>query len=297
MKKSPVHRDVSLPRAHLKLLLCHACAITCACAALESPSTALPKDMTDQELVNTLNSGDARQRAEACKRLGDGKNTLAIPQIGQVAEKDPSLDTREACIQALAKMGTPDSAEILRRIASSDPNESMRLEALDALQKVDTEEQSSPVVIQILLNDRSVRVRKEAAGIIGEQRWKSGIPALAEVAKSNAPLELRTECLEQLLRMGDPAANAVIYEILEQSTSVDMRRKAAELLADHPPASAFEPLCQALNDQDEGVASDAVKGLLKLGDKSAAPILRNAAQRHTGKLADKMNEAADKLSK
>ncbi len=270
----------------------------CACAgALESSSMALPKDMSDKELVSTLSSGDARQRAEACERLGESKSSLAVSQIGQVAQNDSSLKVREECIEALAKIGGPESANVLRKIAASDPNEAMRLEALDALDEVDTEELAIPVVIQILKNDNSIRVRKEAADLIGGQKWKSGIPALAEVAKSNAPLELRRDCLKQLFKMGDPAGYAVVYEILQQSDSVDMRRQAADLIEENPPASAFDPLCQALNDQDDKVAEKAVDGLVKLGDKSAAPVLREAAKKRSGKLAEKMDEAADKLSK
>ncbi len=270
----------------------------CACAgAMEKSSMALPKDMSDKEMVDTLSSGDARQRAEACERLGEAKSSLAVSQIGQVAQSDSSLQVRQACVAALAKIGGPESAGILRKIAASDTNEEIRLEALGALDEVDTEELAIPVVIQILKSDSSINVRKEAAELIGEQKWKSGIPALAEVAKSNAPLELRRDCLKQLFQIGDPAAYAVVYDILQQSDSVDMRRQAAELLKDKPPASAFRPLCQALNDQDEKVAEDATEGLVKLGDKSAAPVLQEAAQKRTGKLAEKMNEAAEKLSK
>lgn len=266
--------------------------------ALQGAALALPKNMTDQELVNTLSSGDARERAEACERLGDQKNTLAIPQVGQAAEKDSSIKVRETCIEALSKMPGPESAAVLRRIAATDPNEAMRLEALDGLEEVDTEEAAIPIVVQILKNDSSVRVRKEAAELIGEQKWKSGIPALAEVARSSgAPLELRRACLEELFEMGDPSAYAVVYEILHSSDAVELRRKAASMIEKHPPASAFQPLCQALDDPDKEVAGDAVKGLVKLGDKSAAPYLREAAQKRSGKLAKKMKEAADKLSK
>lgn len=296
MRKSTWHIEGALRRGRLKIVMMGLFA--CACAgAMENTSMALPKDMSDKELVDTLSSGDARQRAEACERLGDSKSSLAVAQIGQVAQNDSSLKVREECIEALSKIGGPESANVLRKIAASDPNEAMRLDALDALDEVDTEELAIPVVIQILKSDNSIRVRKEAAELIGDQKWKSGIPALAEVAQSNAPLELRRDCLEQLFKMGDPAGYAVVYDIMLQSDSVEMRRKAADLIKENPQASAFRPLCQALNDQDDKVAEDAVDGLVKLGDKSAAPVLREAAKQRSGKLAKQMNEAADKLSK
>ncbi|MDR0965673.1 MAG: HEAT repeat domain-containing protein [Myxococcales bacterium] len=299
MKTSTWQSEGAPRRGHLKyLLLCAACAIPCACASLGGQSHALPKEMTDQELVNTLDSGDARQRAEACARLGDNKSTLAIQRVGEAAEKDASQSTRESCIDALAKIGTPASATVLGRIAKDEQDEEMRIRALDALDKVDAEEASVPTVTQILKNDKSLRVRKRAAEIIGEKKWKSGIPALSELVKSNdAPLELRTESLTQLFKMGDASANEVVFQTMTRSDSVDLRRKAAELVADHPPASAFKPLNQALSDQDEQVATSAIEGLVKLKDPSAATALRQAAQQRTDKLADKMNEAADKLSK
>ncbi len=273
--------------------------VLCACAlVLEGTALALPDNMSDRELVEALSSGSTRERAEACDRLGDRRHVQALSQIAQAAEKDGSARVREACTEALAELGGPESAAVLRRIAASDSEDEVRLEALDGLEEIGTEAADAPAVAQILTSGASARVRKEAADLLGDRRWQAGIPALAEVTRSNsAPIELRRECLEALFKMGAPQADAVVYETLLRSDSVKMRRKAASLIEDRPTASAFQPLCQALSDPDKEVAEDAVEGLLKLGNRDAAPKLREAAQKRGGWLAKKMNEAADRLSR
>lgn len=272
-----------------------------ACAwalALEGVAFALPDHMSDKALIEALSSGSARDRAAACERLGDRRLAGAQPQIAQAAEKDRSARVRKECAEALGELGGSESAAVLRRIALSDTDEEVRIEALDGLEEMGTQTADAPAVAQILKSDASPRVREAAAELLGDRQWKAGIPALTEVVKDNrAPIEVRKECIEALFKMDDPDAYQVVYEVLLHSDSVRLRREAADVIEDRPPASALDPLCQALGDPDKEVAEDAVEGLLRLGNASAVPLLRAEARKRGGWLAKKMNAAADRLER
>lgn len=270
-----------------------------ACAlALPGAAFALPDHMADSALVETLNSGSARDRAEACDRLGDRRLSSARDRIAQLAEKDGSARVRKACVEALGDLGGAESAAVLGRVAASDADAEVREEALEALEKVGTEATDAPIVARILKSDRSPRVREEAAELLGERRWKAGVPALAEVVRdSRAPIELRKACVEALFDMDDPAAHQVVYEVLLSSDSARLRREAADAIEERPPASALKPLCQALGDRDREVVEDAIEGLMKLGGPAAADCLRQAAGARNDGLARRMNEAANRLAR
>ena len=268
-----------------------ACALT-----LEGTALALPDGMTDSELMSTLKTGQTGAREEACDRLGDRRATSARAEIAKAAEADESARVRQSCVEALGELGGAESAAVLRRIAMADKNDEVREEALEALEDVGTEADDAETVARVLESDRSTRVRKEAAEFLGERRWKAGIAALSKVARDErAPLELRKECVEALFKMDDAGAQEVVYEILLKSDSTALRREAADAIEERPLASALKPLCQALNDRDDDVVEDAIEGLLRLGDKSAANCLREAAQKRGGRLGQRMEDAARRL--
>jgi len=150
----------------------------------------------------------------------------------------------------------------------------------------------------VLEGDGSLRLRREAAQILGRRRWASSVAALARVATSaDAPVELRRECLEALVETRDRKAYETIHKVLLKDPSLELRREAAARLERHPDTSSLEPLCKALGDSDEKVVKSAAEALYRLGNRKAAPALREAAGKASDRLARYLNKVADKLDR
>jgi HEAT repeat protein len=257
----------------------------------------LPKDLDEAQLIETLDTGAEGPRVEACKRLGKRRSPSAIPAVGKVARNDPSAKVRRYCIGALEDIGTKASASFLKEAAASDSDEEVRQHALAALERVGTEEDMAELVIKILDGDGSIRMRREAAKVLGSAKWASGQEHLIKCVKGDQPIELREECLDSLILIGQPSGYEVIHETLLMDPSAEMRERASRNLEHHPVQGSLEPLCKALKDPDEKVVKNAVDALVRLGNRKAAPALREAASGVGDRLARQMNKAAAELER
>lgn len=273
--------------------------LTCAAIGLVPAAHArgLARNLDEQELVEYLETGSEQARAEACDRLGKRRSASALALVGKRVLEDGSPRVRKQCLQALAAIGHADGARFARRAALGDADESVRLEALATFSRLAGEAPGVELLAAVLKGDGPLRVRREAAQLLGRRRWVSALPALAKVARSDAPRELRRECLEALFETRDRRAYAAIHEILLGDPSLEMRREAASRLERHPDLSSLEPLCKVLQDSDERLARSAAEGLYRLGSRKAVPALREAASKSSDRLARYMNKVADKLDR
>jgi len=260
---------------------------------------AIPKDVPPKELTEYLKTGNEDARKEACKRLRDRGNPETLPAIGEAARKDASVKVRIECIQTLEKMGAnPAAAAYVREAAVQDPDRKVREEAMDSLQDVDPQN-GGDIAAKGLLEDKELEVRKEACSSIERRAWQAAEPAVSKVVTDpNEKPELRKACIQALLALRTDTAYGVVHKVLMEENNEDVRREASALIEHDPRASSLEPLCAALKDRSDRIASNAAKGLRKLGKKEGAVCLRAAAREVKGdRLAGEMNKIASELER
>lgn len=268
-------------------------------AAPAAARDAIPKDVAVPELVNYLKTGGEDARKEACKRLRDRRDPTTIPAIGEAARKDASMKVRVECIQTLEKMGAnAAAAAFVREAAVQDPDRKVREEALDSLQDVDPQG-GGDVAAKVLLEDKEYDVRKEACEAIERRGWQAAEPAVAKVvADATEKPELRKACVQSLAAIRTDTAYNLLHKLMLEEPNEDVRREATAEVEHEPRASSLEPLCGALKDRNDRIASNAAKGLKKLGKREGAVCLRAVAKDlKNDRLAGEMNKIAADLER
>jgi hypothetical protein len=276
--------------------------VACAVLLVAAPAAArdaIPRNVSQQELVGYLKDGGEDARKEACKRLRERSDPTVIPAIGQAMRKDLSPRVRLECLESLKRMGAnAAAAPFVREAALEDGDKKVREEALDALKEVDPQH-GGDVAGKALLLDREYDVRKEACRVVERRGWQAAVPAMAKVVTdaSERP-ELRRACLQALIATRSDAAYAVVHKVLVEADDEDVRREAVELIEHEPRASSLPALCAALKDKSDRIAGDAAKGLRTLGKKDGATCLRAAAREvRNDHLAGEMNKIASELER
>jgi HEAT repeat protein len=89
-------------------------------------------------LLQDLASPDAQTRLDAAVKLGQPGNFFAVPDLMELAQKDPDRKVRKAAINSLGKIGDRFAYSILETIwkNSNEPHD-IRDEALKACDRLD----------------------------------------------------------------------------------------------------------------------------------------------------------------
>jgi hypothetical protein len=102
-----------------------------AVAVAEGATTAIPplSPVSTSQDVNALSDPNAQVRAEACIRIGRGKDHNAVPPLIRVLREDSSPAAREAAARALGLIGSPRSLNALQTAAQADDDRDVRRSA------------------------------------------------------------------------------------------------------------------------------------------------------------------------
>lgn len=269
--------------------------------SLLAPSLAaageLPDDLSYYDLMDYLEKGNADEREEAADRLGDRKDADAVPKLGEVGQTDDVWEVRRECVDALEEIGTEDAVVFIRKAAEGDDHAKVRMRALEAIAQIDKLD-GEATVVRVLGNDDDVDVRMKAAAVIEDREWYGAVPALVATVKTHEDSGLRERCLHVLTEWRKPEGYAAIHHALLEDGEVEIRRKAAAYLEDHPRKDSLDPMSRALLDEDKIVVRHCIDGLQKLGDEGAVEQLRAAAKHiRDDDLVQEMNEAANRLDR
>lgn len=268
-------------------------------AAPAAARDALPRDLPPSELVAYLKTGGEDARREACHRLGGRRDASAIPALGEVVVKDPSVRVKAECLQALERIGpNPQSAAFVAEALLKDPERKVRQEAADSLMDVNPQG-GGAVAAAALAQEKDSGVRRQLCKSIERRAWKEADAAVIKVVSDAAePVDVRKTCLESVVAIGSDAGLALAHKMMTDEPNEELRRQASAEIEHHPRPASLQFLCKALLDSNDRIAANAVNGLKRLGLKEGAQCLRDAAQKvGSDRLAGKMNKVADELGR
>ena len=185
--------------------------------------------------------------------------------------RDAKPAVRAAAVQSLGQPDDTAAAETLARVLRSDPNETVRVAAAEALGRM--EARSAVPALGAALGDQSVAVRRTSAWALGQIEDKSSVEALVR-ALGDHDAQVRETATWALGQIEDAGSVAALAERLGHDGQVEVRRRAAWALGQIEDKSAVPPLGTALRgDRDPEVRRTAAWALGQIEDTASVEAL------------------------
>jgi HEAT repeat protein len=218
----------------------------------------------------------ARQATPAEVRVAARQALLTLPPaIAPLARP-------ELLIEILTDAEAPESARSAAALELSETQDPRRIPLLVAALEAPAPANppAAPATAADLISARTEARRSlpaTAARALGQLGAKEAVPSLVRAAAGHRG-EVRAAALEALARLRAPEATAVAVECLGDPDPRP-RRWAALLLGEVEAREALGHLRSALEDSDEGVRLQAIRGLVRMNDSTAVDQLAHALER------------------
>lgn len=162
------------------------------------------------ELLGTAqNDGSESRRAYAVEALGEFLHKSGVPVVARAAVQDSSAMVRLSAVRALDRLNTQGpNGELAQAI--SDPSVDVRLAALEAAVHVHVFTRVDAVVSR--LGDGDAAVRRRAAEALGNMRARDAVASLIAVTdpEREKDARVRAAAVSALGRIADPEAKEAV---------------------------------------------------------------------------------------
>lgn len=250
-------------------------------------------DASGLELIRFLDHEQWQYRLEALEEIEERKLMQAIDKVVELAKGDMHHKVRLEALEVLGEMDSSWLVPTAEHMVVADPIEDNREEALEVIEDKGGGVRSAKVLGEVIARDKSSDLREEAAELVRKKEWKGAEEQLARAALRDGDAGVRRECRRALAVLGGEKYRPVLHRILIDEPNKKYRLEVAELLEADPLPVDSGPLVDALDDPYNKIARAAARGLVKLGDKSVAPILREKALEATDRgVAEEFSKAA-----
>ena len=256
---------------------------------VQEAAVAILKDLATPEtvepLIGCLTSTNWIVRMHAATALGNLGDERAVRELVPLL-MDSVKAVRVDATDALARIGRPALATLLAALRHEEWI--LRLHACEALGKIGAEEAVVPLC-EVMLHDRDMAVRQDAAKALGSIGHRSAFEALA---KAVTDLSVRPYAVDALGKLKDPQAVPILIDVVagknrptnarrapvcgDESGKLDVEEMEAQIfaisgLAEIGDDRAIDPLIRAL--KDTTLRTAAAAALSKMGHRIAAPLL------------------------
>jgi HEAT repeat protein len=234
----------------------------------DNPQTSLQPLIEVQR--QRLNAGDPEERRDALMKLG----AMRRPEASRVA-----------------LVGLSDASPIVKAVAAK------------AILSIGPDESVSALLP--LLNDRDEFVRREVAYALGLTRSRSATSALTGLVVNDKEDGVRAAAAVALGEIGDESSVVTLARVLatdqkskKREKNVFVMRAAAKSLGQIKSRAGVPALVAALGDDtlDDDIRREAAHALGLIGDPSALPTLRTAANSGDPYLAQAAVDSIKKIS-
>ncbi|MBI4618033.1 MAG: HEAT repeat domain-containing protein [Planctomycetes bacterium] len=175
--------------------------------------------------------------------------------------QDPDPQERAKAVRAIAKIQTPEAAQVLVRLLA-DPHDYVHDEAIQGLTTFSNEEVFRFLHERALPGTRDLRTLAGIAAVIAELGLKPAVPNLVK-ALSVAREDAAVQVLRALARLADPLAKEAVAGKL-RSPEWKTKTAALEAYAALAGEEAVEPVVAALSDPDFRARVAALQALAKV---------------------------------
>jgi HEAT repeat protein len=229
--------------------------------------------MAAEALAASLEDSHADVWQQAAVSLGRMRDARAVKSLIKVV-KSKSSGLRTKDIKALGHIRDVRAIDPLIDVIYFEPDRWMRLFAIESLGRIDDVR-----TLEVLVDaayDESRDVRTKAIVTLGEFSSSLATDALYIIFDDmQVDTEDQQTALFELGKRGDARALDGLIDLLQFDTQVDNRIYAALVLGDIGGQEAVTSLIDALCDDVQDVADNALKSLIKLGNDATGPLLQN----------------------
>jgi len=141
------------------------------------------------------------------------------------------------------------------------------------------------------------RFRLDATNEIADRRITQAKEKLEVLASTDASDRVRWKALDALMNVfGGPSDRGILHAVVSTSRDEGLREHVIRLMERAPQTADRPTLLASLDDVSADVQRHAARALVRLGDRSAGPILREKAlDQIDRKVAEEFSEAAGRL--
>lgn len=225
------------------------------------------------EALSDTNETVWQQVAISLGRLRDAR--AVNPLIAVI--RDPASEMRTKAIRALGYIRDVRAVDPLTDVIYEETDRWMRLFAIEALGQV-----GDIRAVEVLLDaayDDSRDLRTKAIVTLGEIPYQLALDALYSLVEDiDVDVEEQQTALFELGKRHDLRAIEGLVDLLLYNPQADTRIYAALVLGELGDAVVVESLIDALSDDVEDVANQAMQALVKLGSGATAPLVNTLSQ-------------------
>jgi hypothetical protein len=157
---------------------------------------------------------DAGLRRQAASVLAAARGPAGFTRVQALIRDERQPQVRRQLVSALAASGDAGVAEALLAIARSDADAGVRGEAASRyVTRADAA--GIDTALELLRADADDEVRRRIVSALGSLPGNAGTPALIQIARSSDSLNVRKYAVGALGRSTDPAARALLEELLK----------------------------------------------------------------------------------
>lgn len=150
---------------------------------------------------------------------------------------------REGALELLADAEVAEAVPVLAEVARSDPDQRLRIEAIEALGEIRSERAEAPLVE--LARSGDFEIRRHAIEALAERAQDGGtlraLQSLMAIYDAEPDERLKEEIIDLLGESRETAALNKLMQIAAGDSSTKLRKEALSAIgdSDHPDAAAF----------------------------------------------------------
>lgn len=213
---------------------------------------------------------DSRVREAAAWALGEIDDNRAVPHLLDALKNEKVTKVREKIVEALAEIDDPSALAGVSAVLK-DPAPVVRRAAVHAIREF--EDPSAASALIAMIRDDDLEVRRNVAEALGQLENPAAIEALTTMTH-DADAEVRANAIESLHHFDDQKLVPVFVAALKDSDA-HVRQHAADALGSFDNLkTAPRALIDALADPNRDVRKQAAEALANIGDEAAVPALK-----------------------
>lgn len=242
-----------------------------ACAQLSSTKPQSPWNNECVALRVESGADPARIKADVA-RVQANEIRVSADQIRKNAEamRDAQRAQRDAIRELTREWGDEDGSRGRGEQTPHDPNDDLRLLALNSLMQQEPEK-AMPLLRTFILSDKPIELRRRALFVLGESKAPGAPELLMEVASKSTDPQLQRAAVQTLATTRGKDAAPTLVKIYQASSDHEVKRAAVSGLFIARDATDLVELSRAEKDMD--MKRDIVTQLALMHDPAATAYM------------------------
>jgi HEAT repeat protein len=225
----------------------------------------------------SLDSVSPKERLDAVERMSSLGKVENVAPLADALKKEPRSDVRAAIVAGLARIGGRETVPVITGVLGSDLDKDVRLQAVDALQRLYVPVETPGTLKTVFNKVKSVFADPHRPVVQNGSRVDPMVnTALADAMQKDSSQEVRAAAARALGSLMAKDRVAVMIATLENPQNQEhpeVRVEIVESLGLIRDAAAGPALQRAVKDSDRRISQAAITSIGLVGYKEARPVV------------------------